>query len=128
VGFNLSSSALSIVWGSPNNDNTVTFYSLANGQGTAHSVTTDDLVANFPVGNNLDPGGYFINFGMAGGFESVVFSTGATAFEFAFTASPDQQITPVPEPSTWAMMILGFAGVGFMAYRRKSNGPALRIV
>jgi hypothetical protein len=27
---------------------------------------------------------------------------------------------PVPELSTWAMMILGFAGVGFMAYRRKS--------
>jgi hypothetical protein len=27
-------------------------------------------------------------------------------------------ITAVPEPSTWAMMILGFAGVGFMAYRR----------
>jgi hypothetical protein len=33
----------------------------------------------------------------------------------------------VPEPSTWAMMILGFAGVGFMAYRRKQNGPAFRI-
>ncbi len=33
----------------------------------------------------------------------------------------------VPEPSTWAMMILGFAGVGFMAYRRsrKDNGLAL---
>jgi len=27
----------------------------------------------------------------------------------------------VPEPATWAMMILGFAGVGFMAYRRKSK-------
>jgi hypothetical protein len=27
----------------------------------------------------------------------------------------------VPEPSTWAMMILGFAGVGFMAYLRKSK-------
>jgi hypothetical protein len=25
----------------------------------------------------------------------------------------------VPEPSTWAMMILGFAGVGFVTYRRK---------
>jgi hypothetical protein len=24
----------------------------------------------------------------------------------------------VAEPSTWAMMILGFAGVSFMAYRR----------
>jgi hypothetical protein len=33
-------------------------------------------------------------------------------------------ISGVPEPSTWAMMILGFAGVGFMAYRRKSK-PAL---
>jgi hypothetical protein len=27
----------------------------------------------------------------------------------------------VPEPSTWAMMILGFLGVGFMAYRRKNQ-------
>jgi len=33
----------------------------------------------------------------------------------------------VPEPSTWAMMIFGFAGVGFMAYRRKSK-PALMAV
>ena len=32
----------------------------------------------------------------------------------------------VPEASTWAMMILGFAGMGFMAYRRKQIGPALR--
>jgi PEP-CTERM motif len=33
----------------------------------------------------------------------------------------------VPEPSTWAMMVLGFAGVGFMAYRRtrKNDGLAL---
>ena len=31
-------------------------------------------------------------------------------------------VAAVPEASTWAMMILGFAGVGFMAYRRKSQG------
>jgi PEP-CTERM motif len=30
----------------------------------------------------------------------------------------------IPEPSTWAMLLLGFAGLGFMAYRRKSK-PAL---
>jgi PEP-CTERM motif len=29
--------------------------------------------------------------------------------------------SPVPEPSTWAMMILGFLGIGFLAYRRKSG-------
>ena len=28
-------------------------------------------------------------------------------------------IAAVPEPSTWAMMLLGFAGVGFMTYRRR---------
>jgi hypothetical protein len=29
--------------------------------------------------------------------------------------------TSIPEPSTWAMLLLGFAGIGFMAYRRKST-------
>ncbi|KRR01971.1 hypothetical protein CQ12_14960 [Bradyrhizobium jicamae] len=40
--------------------------------------------------------------------------------DFTFETAP-----PVPEPSTWAMMILGFGGVGFMAYRRKRSGSAL---
>ena len=26
--------------------------------------------------------------------------------------------TPIPEPSTWAMMLLGFAGLGYAAYRK----------
>jgi hypothetical protein len=31
----------------------------------------------------------------------------------------------VPEPSTWAMMLLGFAGLGFAAYRQaRKTGPA----
>jgi hypothetical protein len=33
----------------------------------------------------------------------------------------------VPEASTWAMMILGFCGVGFMAYRRNQSGASLRV-
>lgn len=32
----------------------------------------------------------------------------------------------VPEPSTWAMMILGFFSVGFVAYRKKSDTAAFR--
>ena len=31
---------------------------------------------------------------------------------------------PVPEPSTWAMMALGFAGLGFAGYR-KAKGKGL---
>ena len=27
-------------------------------------------------------------------------------------------LTGTPEPSTWAMMVIGFAGLGFAGYRR----------
>jgi hypothetical protein len=40
----------------------------------------------------------------------------APTFNMAFSITG---VDAVPEPSTWAMMILGFAGIGFMAYRRK---------
>jgi hypothetical protein len=36
-----------------------------------------------------------------------------------------QSVAPVPEPATWFMMILGFAGVGYMTYRRKRQATAL---
>jgi len=35
-------------------------------------------------------------------------------------------ITAVPEPATWALMLLGFVGLGFASYRRKSK-PAFRL-
>ena len=40
------------------------------------------------------------------------------------TVSATPITAAVPEPSTWAMLLLGFAGIGFLAYRRKS-APAL---
>jgi hypothetical protein len=36
-------------------------------------------------------------------------------------------VAAVPEPSTWAMMLLGFCGLGFVAYRRKQNGLSFRV-
>ena len=33
--------------------------------------------------------------------------------------------TPAPEPSTWAMMLLGFAGLGFAGYRASRRTAAL---
>jgi len=34
-------------------------------------------------------------------------------------------IAAVPEPSTWAMLLLGFCGVGFVTYRRRNQSSAL---
>jgi hypothetical protein len=53
-------------------------------------------------------------------------------FNSGFTPAKDVlldavNITAVPEPSTWAMMILGFAGVGFMAYRRRNSQASFRL-
>jgi hypothetical protein len=58
----------------------------------------------------------FITF--SGDITSFTLTSGANSFEV------DSFTTAVPEPSTWAMMILGFVGLGFMAYRRKS--PSFR--
>jgi hypothetical protein len=32
--------------------------------------------------------------------------------------------SPVPEPSTWAMMLVGFAGMGFVGYRARRAATA----
>jgi hypothetical protein len=42
--------------------------------------------------------------------------TGGGFFTFSSTT-----VAAVPEPSSWAMMILGFVGIGFLAYRRKEK-------
>jgi len=60
-----------------------------------------------------------------------IFTVGAT---FANAQGGPETISAVhltgavPEPSTWAMLILGFFGVGFMAYRRRNHSVSLRLV
>jgi hypothetical protein len=58
-------------------------------------------------------------------FTTVEFSTTRNAFEFSLAAS--HVIPGTPETSTWAMMVLGFAGLGYAAFRRNSKGQALAI-
>jgi hypothetical protein len=87
----------------------------------------------------VDPGGSFLSdvnglITAAGdaaplGFALSFLDPGLADNQTLVTESTDlSRTTPVPEPSTWALMILGFAGVGFMAYRRKNQGLAFRIV
>jgi hypothetical protein len=49
-------------------------------------------------------------------------------FNSAFDSVVISTVDAVPEPSTWAMMILGFAGVGYMTYRRRKQSTALTTV
>lgn len=70
---------------------------------TVFGITT----ANF----NANALGYFF------AADLIQLSNGATGSVAAGALTP-----AVPEPSTWAMMLLGFFGVGFLAYRRKNQG------
>jgi hypothetical protein len=41
--------------------------------------------------------------------------------------SSDPSLLSIPEPSTWAMMLLGFAGLGFAGYRARAKIGALAV-
>jgi hypothetical protein len=75
--------------------------------------SNSEFINIFANGSSYD---YFNNF--SGPFPAV----NGTLDSFTVT-----EVAAVPEPCTWAMMILGFCGLGFMAYRRKQNGPSLRV-
>jgi hypothetical protein len=70
-------------------------------------------------GNNYGLGAVNANGGGKDG--TYVYNDTGTA---SFAETTPSQVAAVPEPSTWAMLLLGFAGIGFTAYRRK-NKPAL---
>jgi hypothetical protein len=75
------------------------------------------VAAIIPMVTNLSVGGQY---GYADVSDTATFSIGALPDGVSFTsASGDFLASGVPEPSTWAMMILGSLGLGFMAYRRK---------
>jgi hypothetical protein len=121
-------------------------FDLSNGSGTFDTTFTLDIAFTVPTGsgsNTFDADVTGMVHGNSGSV-TIDFNNTPETFNFSggsFTVSVndvtattgDPNITGtitltagVPEPSTWAMMILGFMGVGFMAYRRKS-GPALRL-
>jgi hypothetical protein len=136
--------------GTPNVNNFGSF-TLANGSST-YTGDVFNLVITFsaPGGTNPNPGVYTASLlgtvqGNAG-FVHIDFDNAPQTFAFdggTFTlqvndidvllgSSPTVPVTglivaSIPEPSTWAMLILGFAGVGFMAYRRRNQEPAIRL-
>ena len=78
--------------------------------GTPVSYCTNPFCCT-PWGNgNMTVGAQYIWTSGGGSFSAAEFSTPIFA-----------SLSDVPEPATWAMTIVGFAGLGYMAYRRKSK-------
>jgi hypothetical protein len=47
--------------------------------------------------------------------------TGGSGASWALQDVTNYSVSAVPEPSTWAMLLFGFAGLGFAGYRRAKN-------
>jgi hypothetical protein len=78
-----------------------TFLNLA----AAESFFRDDVI---DLGSNLGP-----DVDLTFGTTLIADGSGGFGFDFALGGA-------VAEPSTWAMMLVGFAGIGFMGWRRKA--------
>jgi hypothetical protein len=96
--------------------------------GSLNRRQTDGGSANNPV--TLVDHMMYVTFS-GDGFDELQISTDIPSVGFGNAVAVDNIGTTldgftaaVPEPSTWAMIVLSFAGIGFMAYRRKSK-PAL---
>jgi hypothetical protein len=82
--------------------------------------TTEYLIISSPTN-----GPYVVAYGNgnpygAGTALSAGADIGLGQYDLTFRTYSDTGFTgAVPEPSTWAMMMLGFAGVGYMTYRRR---------
>jgi hypothetical protein len=122
ISFGANQRYFGMLWGSVDLTNTATFYengiALASYTGQQLEGNSAALGAYPAVGSYVD----FASNSSASYFNQIILSESATFFETDNYAAI--AVSGVPEPSTWAMMILGFAGIGFMAYRRKLK-PAL---
>jgi hypothetical protein len=112
--------SLSFYLGSLDDYNTITFFSGATqiGQFTGNDLTIPDPANGDQADGNTNRR-YFFTFGAADNVNRVVFNTTQPAFEFDDIAAA---VSGVPEPSTWAMMILGFGFVGFMLRNGRRQG------
>jgi len=76
-------------------------------QGSAVRQTKPSLAGQI---NPAIPAGIYV------AFEDLDFRTGSD-FNYFDDTFVFTNVSSVPEPSTWAMMLIGFAGLGFAGYR-----------
>jgi hypothetical protein len=113
-----------LYWGSIDKYNTIDFY-LGGFLIAGGSFTGADIIPLLPNGdqNDFHSNRYVVFTNIV--FDKVVLgSSGPPGFVSTPAFEIDNIATAVPEPATWVLMLLGFAGIGFAAYRRTRNGSA----
>lgn len=102
-----------------------------NSDGAGANTTYDNLlIPSNAIGSQLDNAGVMLVPGPPGTPSLAINVFDGPSHEFySYLGNGNEDLsTPfnvtvaaVPEPATWAMMLIGFCGVGFLAYRRKTR-------
>jgi hypothetical protein len=105
VSFAKELGSVTFFWGSPDSYNTIT---LGNGD----VITGSEIAAALGIqadGSNANS--RWVTIADTASFKSFTATSSRPAFEFDMAGA-------VPEPSSWAMLMLGFTGLGYAAFRR----------
>jgi hypothetical protein len=135
VVFGAAQTSISIYWGSIDAAETGT---ASSGNVNGFSITVDgytltgsELVSMAGAhgdGSHTDPlANELVTVSGLGAFTTADFTSTRNAFEFSIVPGATGVTGSVPETSTWAMMVLGFAVLGYAAFRQSSKGQALAI-
>ncbi|MBV8794440.1 MAG: PEP-CTERM sorting domain-containing protein [Hyphomicrobiales bacterium] len=115
---------LSIYWGSIDAMNVDGILNQVSITIDGYTLTGSDLVTLGAIGNGSQSGpanNEWVTITGLSPFTTVDFhDAGKNAFEFSLGSG-------VPEPSTWAMMAIGFAGLGYAGFRRNSKVRAVAV-
>jgi hypothetical protein len=90
--------------------------------GTTEEAANTQILVGMSIGINVETNGPYPT-GSASAYLDPIFYIDPTfpdASEYSIVISPgigNSPVSGVPEPSTWAMMLLGVAGLGFAGYR-----------
>jgi hypothetical protein len=99
------------------------------GCGVENNVTCE------PIGDFVSPdpwvstaiGNWVILEGPNGGISDVIKTFNNSSGQAELWFSSDPNLLGTPEPSTWTMLLLGFAGLGFAGYRTRKATAALAV-
>jgi hypothetical protein len=119
IDFTGLKTSFGLYWGSVDTYNSLTFY---DGSVAVATISGADVAPPLAAnGGQTDyaSNGYILISALPQ-FDRVVAASSSNSFEFDNVAAGG--MSAVPEPSTWAMLLLGFAGLGYAGLRR-SKAP-----
>ena len=121
ISYGSEKTTFGLYWGSVDSYNVLSFYDGATLVDTITGSQTGPLIASGGQGD-YSSNGYVVISGLPK-FNNVVVSSGSNSFEFDSVVAGG-----VPEPSTWMMMGLGFAGLGLVAFNNQSKKKVARAI